>query len=61
MKTFKNLKVDIKQDSLLSEMESLLILGGASRNTSINNRDCGDNNSCISNETCKGNFLVTIT
>lgn len=56
MKELRNLELDVRRESLLSEMEMLSILGGAG-DTSINNGTCVNNTECENNTTCTDNNI----
>lgn len=57
MKKLKDLKLDLRQDCLLSEMEMISILGGDDKGISEDNGSCTNNSSkCINNDTCHNNI-----
>lgn len=54
--------MDVRQDSLLSELEMMSILGGddsASSDNGVctNNKECTNNNNCKNNEICNDNGI----
>lgn len=61
MKNLKDLKSEIGQSSLLSEMEAMCILGGSTSDSQTDNGTCIDNSSCYNNTiTCKTNNICNV-